>query len=88
MNKLNILYSDIPTDYSNFTGVAYLQWAMSYVTEMPPINQPSVVFATNTAVGYPEIFYFNMSYFYPALTDTYKEQFQGFSFMKNTSNRS
>ena len=53
---LNTIPSEAP--YNSATGVAYWQWADSFMTrkrQLPP--QPSVINATNTVTGYVEYYY-------------------------------
>lgn len=47
------------------------------ITALPlnPVPAESVVLVVDTAAGYPEISYFNTSYFYPSISDDYKQQF-------------
>ena len=60
-DKMPIVVDSIPSmePYLDQTGVAYWQWADSYITmyDQEPIEQPSVSYASDTVTGYVEFSY-------------------------------
>jgi hypothetical protein len=52
--------------YGTNLGFAYLQWSDSLVTRAGGEGD-SVIEAVDTAVGYPELYYFKEAYFMPSI---------------------
>lgn len=59
-----IVYQSIPAQdpYHDQTGVAYWQWADSYLTKRSIPPGPSVLNSTDTVTGYVEYFFWKKYY--------------------------
>jgi hypothetical protein len=61
------------TNYKDWQGVAYIQWATADITQKQ--GAESVIYVTDTAVGYPEMSFFKSNLFLPNIMPAYQTMF-------------
>jgi hypothetical protein len=61
------------TNYKDWQGVAYIQWATADITQIQ--GAESVIYVTDTAVGYPEMSFFKSNLFLPNIMPAYQTMF-------------